>query len=400
MQRFRYQAFTREGARVAGVVDATDAEEARRLLKTSGLAVQQLGPGGAGEKRRFSLELTRPFDASGFFRELAVLSGSGLTLDQALHVMKSTADRGNAQEVIDAMAARLATGEAPSVAMELITGLPGDLRALVSVGERSGSLPYMFSVIAEDLARRAAQRKKLVDAAIYPAFLLLMMIGALMVVTFVLVPALLPVFDGSDKPAPMMISALSGLRELLLGPWFSIGASSLLLLLALAWMFKAEVLGSWFQRMLQRAPVIGSMLIKSTISRYLQSLAVLLENSVSLPDALALSADCCTVQGLKPRMGELRDKVVSGRPLNEALQESALFSPKVVSLVRAGDQVNKLPVVLSTSSEMLRDEVQRRADSLLALMTPVVTIVLGLLVGGLVISVMTALLSVNDLGMS
>ena len=400
MRRFRYQAFSREGAKVAGVVDASDEEEARRALRASGLAVQQLVPEGAGDKRRFSLELTRPFDTTGYFRELAVLSGSGLTLDQALHVMKSTADHGSARDVIEAMAARLATGESPSVAVQLITGLPDDLRALISVGERSGSLPYMFSVIAEDLAKRAAQRKKLLDAAIYPAFLLLMMIGALMVVTFVLVPALLPVFDGSDKSPPLMISALSGFRELLLGPWFSIAASSVLLLLALTWMLKAELLTDWFQGLLQRAPFVGSMLTKSTLARYLQSLAVLLENSVSLPDALALSADCCTVRGLKTQLGELRDKVVSGRPLSEALHESTLFSAKVVSLVRAGDQVNKLPVVLSTSSELLREEVQRRADGALALMTPVVTIILGLLVGGLVISVMTALLSVNELGMS
>lgn len=400
MKRFRYQAFSREGAKVTGVVDASDAEEARRTLRSAGMAVQRIAPEGTRDKRRFSLELTRPFDTSGFFRELAVLSGSGLTLDQALHVMRSTVDDRSARDIIEAMAARLASGEPPSVAVQLITGLPDDLRALVSVGERSGSLPYMFSVIAEDLARRAAQRKKLLDAATYPAFLLLMMLGAVMVVTFVLVPALQPVFDGSDKPPPVMISALSGLRELLLGPWFSIAASSLLLILALTWMLKAEMLRDWVQRLLQRTPVIGSMLIKAILARYLQSLAVLLDNSVSLPDALGLSAECCTIRDLKPRMGELRDKVVSGRPLSEALHESALFSAKVVSLVRAGDQVNKLPVVLSTSSELLREEVQRRADGALALMTPVVTIVLGLLVGGLVISVMTALLSVNELGMS
>ncbi len=399
MKRFRYQAFSGEGAKVTGVVDASDAEEARRTLRSAGMAVQRIAPEGTGDKRRFSLKLTLPFDTSSFFRELAVLSGSGLTLDQALQVMRSTVDDRSARDIIEAMAARLASGEPPSVAVQLITGLPDDLRALVSVGERSGSLPYMFSVIAEDLARRAAQRKKLLDAAIYPAFLLLMMLGAVMVVTFVLVPALLPVFDGSDKPPPVMISALSGLRELLLGPWFSIAASSLLLILALTWMLKAEK-RDWVQRLLQRTPVIGSMLIKAILARYLQSLAVLLDNSVSLPDALGLSAECCTIRDLKPRMGELRDKVVSGRPLSEALHESTLFSAKVVSLVRAGDQVNKLPVVLSTSSELLREEVQRRADRALALMTPVVTIVLGLLVGGLVISVMTALLSVNELGMS
>lgn len=400
MKQFRYQAFSREGTKVTGVVDASDAEQARKALKSTGLAVQRVTLEGTGDKRRFSLELTRPFDTAGFFRELSVLSGSGLTLDQALQVMKSTVDGSSARDIIEAMSARLASGEPPSVAVQLITGLPDDLRALVSVGERSGSLPYMFSVIADDLARRAAQRKKLVDAAIYPAFLLLMMLGAVMVVTFVLVPALLPVFDGSGKSPPAMISALSGLRELLLGPWFSIAASSLLLILALTWMLRAETLRDRMQRLLQRTPMIGSMLIKSTLARYLQSLAVLLENSVSLPEALALSTDCCTVRALKPRMEELRDKVVSGRPLSEALNESALFSAKVVSLVRAGDQVNKLPVVLSTSSELLREEVQRRADAAMALMTPVVTIVLGLLVGGLVISVMTALLSVNELGIS
>ncbi|KSV75908.1 hypothetical protein N185_15800 [Sinorhizobium sp. GW3] len=400
MQRFRYQAFSREGTKVTGVVDASDAQEARRVLRGNGLTVQQLVADGVVSSRRFTIELGRSFDTAGFFRELGVLSGSGLTLDQALHVMKSTAGRGNSYDVVEAMAARLAAGEPPSVALQLISDLPQDLRALVSVGERSGSLPFIFSVISEDLSRRASQRKKLVDAAVYPAFLLLMMFGALLMVTFVLVPALQPVFEGSDRDPPLMISLLSGLRELLIAPWFSFVASFSLLAMALTWMIKANLLRELWGNSLRRMPIIGSMLHKTTLARYLQSLALLLENSVSLPEALALSADCCGVAGTQSRMVELRDKVVSGRPLSEAFHESTLFSSRINSLVRAGDQVNKLPIVLSTSSELLREEVQRRADALLALMTPIVTIVMGLLVGGLVISVMTALLSVNELGVS
>ncbi|KQW43185.1 MULTISPECIES: type II secretion system F family protein [unclassified Ensifer] len=398
MRRFSYDAFKRDGAKVTGTIDASDEVEARRTLKGNGLTVQKLALEDAGRPRRFSLNLKRPFDTTAFFRELAVLTGSSLTLDQALHVMKSAAVRKESQDIIEAMAARLAAGEPPSSAVQLIEDLPDDLRALVSVGERSGKLSSVLAVIADDLSRRQEQRKKLIDAAVYPAFLLLMMLGALLVVTFVLVPALVPVFEGSGKPSPLMVEILSGLRELLISPWFSIAASSGLLAFALVLMFKAQVISNMFTRMLQSAPLIGPMVIKSTLARYLQSLALLLENSVSLPDALALSSDCCSVQSLKPPMIAVREKVVSGRPLSDALQESNIFPAQVVSLVRAGDQVNKLSIVLSNSSALLRNEVQRRADATMALMTPVVTIVLGLLVGGLVISVMSALLSVNELG--
>jgi general secretion pathway protein F len=400
MRRFRYQGFSREGVKVGGVLDASDLEEARRILRSNGLTVQQLISDGHENRRRFSLELNRPFDTTAFFRELSILTGSSLTLDQALHVMKAAAGGKETQDVIESMAVRLASGQTPSNAVRTIEGLPDDLRALISVGERSGKLAYAFSVIAEDLMRRQTQRKKLMDAAIYPVFLVLMMFGALLVVTFVLVPALLPIFEGSDRSPPLMIQVLSGLREIVTSTWFSILASAALLAFAVFWMFKASIITRLFNSMLLRTPIIGPILIKTTLARYLQSLALLVENSVSLPDALALSTDCCAIPSLKPRMIEMREKVLAGRPLSDAIQESTLFPTTVISLIRAGDQVNRLSVVLANSSDLLQDEATRRSDAMMALMTPMVTIVLGLLVGGLVISVLTALLSVNELGIS
>ena len=96
-------------------------------------------------------------------------------------------------------------------------------------------------------------------------------------------------------------------------------------------------------------------------------------------------------------MNLVRDRVSTGARLHAALQDSNLFPPGVLALATVGEEVNRLPVTLANAGTVMREEAKRTAERLLAMLTPAITIVLGALVGALVISVMTALLSINEL---
>ncbi|MGG7536641.1 type II secretion system F family protein [Rhizobium sp. 12,4] len=399
MPKFGYSIFSGDGRKRSGTVEATDIADARRKLRSPGVTISDVRPyGDRGLQSYLRLPKFEPsFDQARFFGNLAVLVAAGLTLDQSLRSLSASATHQNERERLDVMLEQISAGAAASSAFASLDDLPDDILSLIASGEKTARLGHVLSVIASDLERRKNQRKQLMDALLYPAFLLVMMIIALGVVTFVLVPALEPIFQSSERETPLLIAVLSAVGKFIENPAFPPVAVSVLTLTGILFAWRAQELSRLMMAVALKMPIFGPLIVKMALARYLQTLALLLENAVAMPEALALAADACTISICRTKLSPIREAVISGRRLAEALAETKLFPPSVVSLTAVGDEVNKLPAVLANGSNILRSGAQRTLDSLLSLITPAITILLGLLVGGLVISVMTALLSVNEL---
>ncbi|OWV82238.1 hypothetical protein ATY77_03100 [Rhizobium sp. R634] len=399
MAKFEYSLYTADGRKRTGSIEASDLTDARRKLRSPGVTVSDLRPlADARSRSRWTLKTEQRFDHVRFIGNLAVLVAAGLTLDQSLRALHASATSQTERDRLDAILDRLSAGATASSAFALIDELPGDALALIASGEKTARFADVLSVIASDLERRKAHRKQLIDALLYPAFLLLMMLLALGVVTFVLVPALEPIFQSSDRQTPLLIAFLSTAGQLLADPVFALVGLALFVITATIYAWKAEALSLWMTSAVIKMPVFGPLIIKMALARYLQTLSLLLENAVAMPEAMALAAEACTVSVYRSRLSAMRETVITGKRLAEAFSESSLFPASIVSLTAVGDEVNKLAAVLINGSNIMRIEAQRTLDRLLSLLTPAITILLGLLVGSLVISVMTALLSVNELG--
>lgn len=399
MANFTYKAFSPQGKEQKGAIDADDHREARKLLRARGLRIAELEIRSESPVKARQLEIawfkTR-IDYARLFSDLSVLMNAGLGFDQSLRAVSADASNRTNQQFAITMLGRLASGNSPSQALSDAEDLRPDIVALVASGERSGRMAHVFSVLSAELEKDAAQKKAFIEAMIYPAFLLVMMACALVVITFVLVPAIAPIFESAGREPPLIIAVLAFIRDTLSKPSSLISIFSIFLLLAILWLTKRNLVGTVLSTALLGLPLVGSLVQKRALARYLQSLAMLLENGVAMPNALALSAECCPVTYWKS-LTLIRDKVISGKRLPEAFFDARIFPASVVSLAAVGDEVNNLAAVLAKSANLLQGEAQRTLDRILALMTPAITIVLGFLVGGLVISVMTALLSINEL---
>jgi general secretion pathway protein F len=401
MRTFAYRAFSDRGQQQKGEIDAGDEAEATRLLRNKGLKVAHIALRNDSPTRdkRTSLlfsSIAKPSHER-LFSELAILMNAGLRFDQALLAISSdTSNRANQQLASDLLE-HISAGRSPSAAFQHAKGLRADVVALVSSGEHSGRLPHVFSVLASELEKQGAQRKAFIDASIYPLFLLFMMFCALLVVTFVLVPALEPIFEGAGKPAPMMIGLFSAVGNTLTAPGSLLFLGLFVATAMVLAIVKRGALRELSSRLLSNLPLVGTVVRKAGLARYLQSLAILLENGVATPTALLLAAQSCPVSAFHRPLLSVRDHVTSGERLPDTLSRIALFPPGIVSLVAVGDEVNNLPVVLAKAANTLQGESQRLLDRMLAMLTPLITIVLGVLIGGLVISVMLALLSINEL---
>ncbi|MBA8882026.1 type II secretion system F family protein [Phyllobacterium myrsinacearum] len=402
MLKFIYTAFTADGREARGVIDASNDIEARRLLKAKGFRVSVLKAAKGGETSTASsgLSLFRAkIDYERLFSDLAVLMNAGLGFDQSLQAMTADTSAKTNQQFAVTLLNRLSSGSSPSQALANAEGLRPDVVALVASGERSGRLGQVFSVLSAEMEKQNVQKRAFVEATVYPCFLLFIMFCALMVITFVLVPAIAPIFESSGREPPMIIAVLSVVRSILSAPETLIALVLAFAALAGLWLTKRPLINAALSRAILRLPIVGALIRKAGLARYLQSLALLLENGVPMGNALSLSAECCPVASYRKPLLSVCDTVISGKRLPDAFLAARIFPAGIVSLAAVGDEVNNLPAVLRKAAGIMQSEAQRALDRLLALMTPAITILLGFLVGGLVISVMTALLGINELSM-
>jgi general secretion pathway protein F len=404
MPAFAYRAYLVDGSTETGVLDASTKQDAARKLAQQGRRSYHLAPvnGERPQLRlpgRSALTFTRRVDLSRLFSELSVLLNAGFTVDRALNaVISGQANhqrRQQLQSVLD-----LTTGGRPIA--EAFAGLPGitsDVAALLASGERSGKMAYICQRLADTFEATAKRRAAIVEALAYPAFLLLVMSGALVILATVLVPALEPIFEGSSAPKPFTMTMLSALGTVFKDYPFVFPLAAVLGLLSYLFLSRSAGARKQFSHWLLKIPLIGALVKDAVIARYLETLALLLGNGVAMTEALGLAANVSRQSSLAASFATIEETVANGARLHGAIVKAGIFDNATMSLISLGEEANALPVVLDRAAKMLQLTLTRRIDTVLKLLTPALTISLGFLVGSLVISVMTTILSINDLAL-
>ncbi|TCD16663.1 type II secretion system F family protein [Oricola cellulosilytica] len=402
--KFRYRAYLTNGAVDIGEVNARDRAEALKELVAAGKSVFDIedaevsvSPAFKPARSRSLFRFRRRQKPESLFVEMSVLMRAGMTVVQALAAIAEGEEPGPRRELLQEILAAVTSGKDAATAFSQAKVFRSDALSLIASGDAAGNLGEVFALLATEHEAREKHRARIREAIAYPVFLLFMMTGAVGLLTFVLVPAIEPIFDGSQAEMPAIVAALVVLRTTLTD-WalpLAIGLAAITASVVVSPSFRKALAGLFF-RVTGRIPLLGPIRRNLELARYLSSLSMLLRGGASMASALALSAKGCNDQAIRSRMEAVHDEVAHGQRLATAIRETGLFGPKVVSLVTAGDSVNRLPDVTASAASIIDAEARQRIGVLLALMTPAITILLGIMIGGLVLSIMSALLSINS----
>ncbi|MCB1385654.1 MAG: type II secretion system F family protein [Nitratireductor sp.] len=400
-RQFRFRAYGPNGAAESGVVEAADLAEAGRILARQGKTAFDLKPARSGTRPGTSspgLSLFRAkLDLVTLLSDLAVMLNSGFTVDVSLRAVGQSQANAGQRARIEAIHSRLSEGMSVAEAFRHEPGVPDDVVALIESGERGGHMAQVFSELAKNHGRIAEQRGKIVEALLYPAFLVFVLIGTLLLLATYLVPAIEPIFDSGGAEKPMVVSILSAIGSALTHFWPLILAALLLAGLGVFAALRSHGGRRAISRLLVRLPVIGTVMRRSLRARYLRSMALLLANGVQLNEAMRLSAGGMPVGQYRHQLEAAREAVIGGSAFWSAMEGSGVFDGSMVSLFRLGEESNNLPVVMNRAASLTEFLLQRSLTRMLSFLTPAITILMGVVIGSLVISVMTTLLSVNEL---
>jgi general secretion pathway protein F len=245
--------------------------------------------------------------------------------------------------------------------------------------------------------RRLELGHRLASALIYPALLLVMAVVSIFVIITVLIPNIEPLFEGNDTQMPAVIGALLQVQDLLAHDWalmlLTIGAGAAAGIAAV----QRPGLRRRLDGLMLHVPLAGRIVRQSLLSRICLTLATLLQSGVPLQQALSATTNVARNAAAKDILDHASEQVVTGSRLSQSLAGNALFDEPSLRLIGLGEETNRLHQMLHHIAATTEADVMRRVERAMTLLTPVLTLFLGVAVGGIIMSVMQAILSVNEI---
>lgn len=328
-----------------------------------------------------------------FFRQLSTLLEAGLPVDRAFRVLAGDRSLAGLSGLAGGVAGRIEAGESLSAAVEAAEGpFDGFDRAVIAAAEKTGELGAGISALAHHHENRHAEREKLRSALTYPAVLTVAALAAITALMVFVIPRFEPIFRQGGGEMPALTEALltlsEGVRDF---GWIGLTLIGLLL----AGLFTPAGRRQADEALL-RLPVFGRMLESLEIERWARGLALLAGRGVPLPEALRIAAALFSNAVMREAGGELADRVREGRSLSTAAAECGRFPDAAIQLIRIGEESGGLALMLERAADYHGGEARGRLARLTALIEPVIILVLGGIVATVVVALMLTVTSLND----
>lgn len=404
MPRYAYQSYDQHGALKAGEIEASSRQAALDALHRQGQFPFDISEPRADQsipwwQREVFASTTLPLADLGLLtREMATLIKAEVPLDDTLRLVSlQPLMPARTRGVVDHLFHRVREGAALSEALQQSNRFPEYYWRLVQAGEASGALGSVLDELFVLLERSIELRRQIVTALLYPLTLLMAAMAAVVVIVTVLLPTIVPLFKDAGAALPTTVHLMAEGRDFVQRYWIA-----LLLLAAVAIAGGAVALRDRrarlkIDRLLLRLPVVGRLITDRETARFARTLSTLTHNGVPLLEAVRITANVMRNTAFAAATAQIGERLKEGRVLSVPMVASGLFSELAVRLTGIGEQTGQLAAMLLQVAVIYEATLQRQLARLMSLVTPVLTLLIGGLVGGLILSVMNAILSVNEL---
>lgn len=399
---FQYVAYNEKGELVKGKLPATNEEAANDLLGYAGyqaISLKPYIPFLNFEKLTAGLSKVKPSDIILIYRQLAMLLESGIDIVASLELLQEQATNRSLKRVLDDVIADLRTGNQLSRALSKHPHVFSPIYCqLIGVGEQSGDLETVLKQVADYMEKEVTTTKETKNALMYPVITSVVTV----VVIIVLVTFVLPQFGtmysslGAEMPAPakLLIDFSVKLKEY----WVYLMLGTLaVLVLAYSYIKTPKGRAKW-DRLVLRLPILGKVCHLSELSRLCRSMSLLFRTGLPLTEILPLLIQSSRNQALSEALGGVQQDMIKGDGISQPMTKSKLFLPMMVQMVRVGEETGNLDVTLLAVARSYEAEAEDKTRSLISLIQPVMTLIIGLVIAALALSLVSAMYSIYGQG--
>jgi len=401
MPVFEYKAVAPSGDTVQGTMEAPTMDMVILKLQEAGnipLHAKEAGGGLGLGNLSFSRKGMSKREVAQFTQQLSTLLGAGLPLDRSLQVLRELAENDRVERTVSEIRDRVREGGSLSDALEERHGTFSRLYInMVRAGEVGGTLDTTLNRLTDYLERSRELRDSVISALIYPIILLVLAAASMILLLVFIIPQFTPIFEelGGDLPfiTKMVLAAASILQNFW---WALIGITVLVVVQFRRMLENPEKRFSWDTRIL-KLRWVGDLVAKLETARLSRTLGTLLTNGVPLLSALSIARNVINNTVLRKDVEEAALQVKTGGSLARNLATGGRFPRLALQMISVGEETGQLDAMLLKVADTYDREVRNTVDRLLSIFTPVVTILLAGLIGTIVLSVLMAIMSINDL---
>lgn len=400
MAVFEYSGFDKSGARVSGSVEAATAESAQQLLRQQGILLKSVAPEKPMQAdAMFGSGRVDLADIEFLTAELSLLLDSGLKIDKGIDLLKSANKKPALAKLLNKISTELRSGKQLSQVLAGFNELFDPLYInLISIGEKTGRLAAIFRQLAEDLAFKRDLQKKISQALTYPAVILFVCIASVLFIFNYVVPNMATMFERQqDLPfyTVMLLSSSAWLQQYQL---LLFGAIALGIFL-LFYYRKNKVLQQRWQWLAIRLPLFRPAILLVERIRFNGGLAMMLDAGVAIDQALELANGNIKHSELRAEMQIAISKIKRGDQLSVALRQTRLFPDFFASLLSVGEESGELARIFKEIAQRSQRQFTDWVSRFTSLLEPLLILVMGGIVGGVVVIMMLSITSATDVGL-
>ncbi len=414
MATFQYEAMDNSGLEVKDTIDAGSEAEAQTKIREKGFFVTKITEKSKGKKKDkdkpkeikgprkkkgFSFGGVKPKQLCTFTRQLSTLQDAGLPILRSLRILETQAKPGPLKNSLIGVIEDVESGNTLSEAMSKQPKAFDTLYVnMVKAGEAGGALEVILQRLAEFKEKSQSLKRKVQGAMIYPAAVLLVaavIVGGIM---YFIIPKFKTIFEGFDVELPGITKLLIEMSNSVVSYWYLIPTIPIGMILLMKIIKKNKTGAYILDRVSLKVPLLGAIISKSTVARTARTLGTLIASGVPILEALAIARDTAGNEVFRKAFEHIQSSIREGETMAVPLKETRITDDMVVNMVDVGEETGALDNMLYKVADVYEEEVTVLIEGLVNLLEPIMTVVLGIIVGFIVIALFLPLVKLlNEL---
>jgi len=403
MELFSYEATTRDGNIVSGTIEVENEKLAIDRIQEMGyfpLKIEKAS-GGAGFLERLSESLQggiKDKDVMSLTYQLGVLLEAGFTLDRSLGILAGLSGKKKLRELIEDLIAQIRSGRSFSEALARFPDIfPPFYTNMVMAGEAGGFLEETITRLAAHLENAQDIKEEVRSAMIYPALLSIVGGSAVIVLLTFVVPQFTKIFEDMGEALPLPTVILLSISNGLVQYWWALLAVAVVAGVVLRRYLHSESGRRAWDRIRFRLPHFGKLFKETAVARFARTLGALLSSGVPLLNALQIVQGTLGSDSIAATVAAVRESARKGKGISGPLAQSEIFPPIAVHMITVGEESGKLDEMFIKIADRFDTEVRTTIKRLLSLLEPLLILIMGMVVGFIVIAMLVAIFSINEL---
>jgi type IV pilus assembly protein PilC len=388
MPLFEYTARNAQTGQIQkGQLDVPSQAEVSAYLRKNRLMLVSVREAPKAINLSFGKPSVKTRDLVIFTRQFATMINAGLPLVQALSILAQQTENKALSDVTKAVVYDVESGNTLADAFSKHPQAFPDLYVnMVAAGEAGGILDTILLRLATFLEKSDALMRKVKGALVYPGVIMSVAAIAIAVLLIFVIPVFQSMFASVNLELPLPTRIVVGLSQALIHFWWAILLGAGVLVFAIKRYYASESGRKNLDALMLKLPVLGDLLRKSAVSRFTRTLGTLISSGVSILEGLEITAKTAGNMVVHDAVMASRQSIAGGETIAGPLEKSKVFPPMVISMISVGEQTGGLDEMLSKIADFYDEEVDVAVGALLSLMEPIMIVVLGVIVGGMVVS--------------